>query len=158
MRVVLTIVGVLVGFLIGGSVLGFICEAAGCQDSLDVWLGFLTLGLAIAGGVIGYRLPAKITNNANLGKPSRYQGSPKCSQCGSELRQEGLFCGSCGARKRSVSSPATTNKRGSPLLIVMVVIGVIILISIMFSVLVNNSERNEPMPEVPSDESGVALG
>ncbi|PZC49643.1 MAG: hypothetical protein DK304_001250 [Chloroflexi bacterium] len=69
MRVALTIVGVFVVFLIGGPVLAFICDTAGCEDSLDVWLGFLTLGLAIAGGVIGYRLPSKITNNANSGEP-----------------------------------------------------------------------------------------
>lgn len=40
---------------------------------------------------------------------------------------------------------------GAPLLIVMVIIGVIILISVMSSVLVSSSERNESMPEVPTD-------
>tara|TARA_Y100000590_G_C15724183_1_gene1014564 strand:- start:2072 stop:3124 length:1053 start_codon:yes stop_codon:yes gene_type:complete len=151
MRVVSAIVGVLLGFLVGSAFLGLICDTAGCEDSLDVWLGFLTLGLAIAGGVIGYRLPSKITKNANSGESSKYQASFKCSQCGSELRQEGLFCGSCGARKRPISSPATTNKRRFPLLIVIVVIGVIILISVMSSVLTSNSERNVVNPEVPSD-------
>ena len=151
MRVVLTIVGIFVGFLIGGAVLGFICDTAGCEDSLDVWFGFLTLGLSIAGGVIGYRLPSKIANNANSGELSRYQGSLKCLQCGSELRQEGLFCGSCGARKRPISSPVTTAKRGSPLLIVTVIIGVIILALSISFVLASNSERNDSMSEVPSD-------
>ena len=40
---------------------------------------------------------------------------------------------------------------GAPLLIVMVIIGVIISISVMSSVLVSSSERNESMPEVPTD-------
>ena len=151
MRVMSAIIGGLLGFLVGSAFLGLICEATGCQGYFGPLLGLLILGIMIAGGIIGYRLPTKIINSGNARGSGRYQGTPKCLQCGSDLPQEGLFCGSCGARKRPVSSPVTTNKRRFPLLIVIVVIGVIILISLMSSVLASNSERNVVNPEVRSD-------